>query len=87
MSILTVIIQSTIVNSIFYLIAIGWGTTLQNIDKNIVTNLLIVGGSLYLLQLAKSYSESDSTSYPVVFNVFLIAEYCILLIYNRIKTK
>jgi len=39
---------------------------------------MIVGGSLYLVQLAKTYSESDTRSYPIVFNSILIIEYIVL---------
>ena len=43
---------------------------------------MIVGGSLYLVQLAKTYSESDTRSYPIFFNVVLIVEYIILCFIN-----
>lgn len=39
---------------------------------------MIVGGSLYLVQLARTYSENDIRSYPIFFNSILIIEYIIL---------
>lgn len=82
LSILTIICSSTVVNSIFYLIAIGWGTTMQQMEKNTITNVMIVGGSLYLLQLAKTYSQNDQSIFPVIFNLALASEYAVLLVLN-----
>jgi hypothetical protein len=82
LSILTVICSSTIINSLFYLISLGWHTTLQHIDRNSITNVMIVGGSLYLLQLAKNYSNYDENIFPVVFDFALVIEYAVLLWIN-----
>jgi len=79
LSILTVICSSTIINSLFYMISLGWGTTLHSIERGIVTNVMIVGGSLYLLQLAKNYSGQEQSLFPVIFDSFLAIEYTILL--------
>ena len=55
---------------------------MQSMNKNTITNVMIVGGSLYLVQLAKQYSENDPTSYPILFNSILVIEYLILLRIN-----
>jgi hypothetical protein len=60
---------------------------MQDIKKNIITNVMIVGGSLYLVQLAKTYSESDIRSYPIIFNAILIIEYIILCKINYQSTN
>ena len=44
-----------------------------------MTNLMIVGGSLYLLQLAKNYSNYDENMFPIVFEMVLGIEYLYLL--------
>lgn len=79
MSILTVICSSTILNCMFYLISIGWCTTTQGIERQAITNVMIVGGSLYLLQLAKNYSSYDDNMFPIVFEMILGIEYVVLL--------
>jgi len=43
---------------------------------------MIVGGSLYLLQLAKNYSDYDASVFPVVFEFALMLEYIILFCIN-----
>lgn len=40
---------------------------------------MIVGGSLYLLQLAKNYSSYDDNMFPIVFEMILGIEYVVLL--------
>lgn len=79
MSILTVICSSTILNCMFYLISLGWCTTVQGIERQAITNVMIVGGSLYLLQLAKNYSNYDENMFPIVFEMVLGIEYVVLL--------
>jgi len=48
---------------------------------------MIVGGSLYLVQLAKTYSESDIRSYPILFNSILVIEYVILCRINYVSAN
>jgi hypothetical protein len=78
MSILTVICSSTILNCMFYLISLGWCTTVQGVERQAITNVMMVGGSLYLLQLAKNYSNYDENMFPVVFEMILGVEYLVL---------
>lgn len=51
-------------------------------EKNTITNVMIVGGSLYLLQLAKTYASNDQSVFPVIFNLALASEYVVLLCIN-----
>jgi len=60
---------------------------MQTIQKNTITNVMIVGGSMYLIQLAKTYSESDMSSYPILFNSILIIEYIILCRVNYVSAS
>ena len=82
MSILTVICSSTVLNGLFYLVSLGWGTTVQQIERNVLTNVMIVGGSLYLLQLAKNYSQYDQSIFPSLFDFALLLEYMVLFYIN-----
>ena len=51
-------------------------------DKNIVSNVMIIGGSLYLIQLVKLYTESGNSN--LLINLLLVGGYFILL---RVMTK
>jgi hypothetical protein len=86
LSILTVICSTTLINAVFYLIALGWSTTFFNIDRNQVTNVMFVGGSIYLLQLAKNYSDYQQSLFPVIFGLVLFLEYSYLLYINLKST-
>lgn len=57
LTILTVICFQTVVNCLLYLLSHGWCSTYQYVDRSIITNVMIIGGSLYLLQLANNYSN------------------------------
>ena len=52
LSVITVICFNTILCCLFYLLSIGWNITMFRIKRNQLTNLVFVGGSLYLAQLA-----------------------------------
>ena len=43
---------------------------------------MIVGGSLYLLQLAKNYSSYDQSIFPIIFDFGLLIEYMVLFYIN-----
>lgn len=78
LSILTIICYATIVNGIFYVMCRGWGTTISSLNRVIITNLMMIGGAIYLLELAKSYSsDSDSTS-ETLFELVLTLFYFFL---------
>lgn len=51
------------------------------VDRSIVTNVMIIGGSLYLLLLAKNYSSTQTTNkFSVIFEFVLGAEYLVLMV-------
>jgi hypothetical protein len=56
--VLTSILSNTIINCIFYMMCEGWNITRFTLDRNVVTNTVIVGASLYLIMLAKDYSAN-----------------------------
>lgn len=82
LTILTVICFQTVVNCMFYLMSHGWCTTVQYVERNVITNVMIIGGSLYLLQLANNYSSQSSGQniFPMIFEMVLGLEYLLLLI-------
>jgi hypothetical protein len=82
LQILVEICSSTVVNCIFYLICLGWCSTISHVERNTISNVMIVGGSLYLLQLAKSYSSEDKSLFPIMFNFILGVEYLVLFYIN-----
>lgn len=69
LSVITVICFNTIVCCIFYLMSLGWNITIFRIERSQLTNLILVGGSLYLVQLARNYSNTQK----VITFLFLIA--------------
>jgi hypothetical protein len=50
--VLTLILSNTIVNCLFYMMGHGWCITIFAVNRNIVTNTVIVGAAIYLLMLA-----------------------------------
>lgn len=56
LSVITVICFNTILCCIFYLLSLGWNITMFRIKRSQLTNLVLLGGSLYLVQLAQNYS-------------------------------
>ena len=81
-SMVTVICTATLVNTLIYMYSFGWQITqFNNIDKQQWSNIMIVGGSLYLLNLAKNYSSDDNGTQvmQILFQLFLVVEYFILL--------
>ena len=82
LSILTVICYATIINGLFYMMCKGWGTTLSLVNKTIITNLMIIGGAIYLLQLAKSYSNNNDSNSAIFFELAIVGLYSILFRIN-----
>ena len=68
LSVITVICFNTIISCIFYQMSLGWNITIFRIERNKLTNIIVIGGSLYLVQLARNYSQ-DSTIIPFLFLV------------------
>ena len=52
LEVLTKILSNTVINCLFYCLGCGWGVTIFEVNRNIITNTVIIGGSLYLLMLA-----------------------------------
>ena len=77
LSVITVICFNTILLVLFYLMSLGWNITMFRIKRNQLTNMILVGGSLYLVQLAKDYSQ-NSFMIPFMFSIALFLEYAIL---------
>lgn len=77
LSVITVICFNTILCCIFYLLSLGWNITMFRIKRNQLTNLVFVGGSLYLAQLAQNYSQT-STIIPFLFAIGMLIEYTVL---------
>lgn len=77
LSVITVICFNTILMCLFYLMSLGWNVTMFRIKRNQLTNLILVGGSLYLVQLARDYSQ-NSFMIPFLFSIALFLEYFIL---------
>jgi hypothetical protein len=84
LEVLTLIISNTITNSLFYMMGHGWCITVFNITRPVITNTVLIGGSLYLLMLAKDYSSSESSSFAIFFTLSLMTMYvCIQLACTR----
>jgi len=74
LSVVTVICFNTLLCCIFYLMSLGWNITMFRIKRTQLTNLIFVGGSLYLVQLAQDYATSESVI-PFLFAIALFFEY------------
>ena len=77
LSVITVICFNTIICCIFYLMSLGWNITIFRIERNQLTNLILVGGSLYLVQLARNYSQT-STIIPFLFLIGMSLTYAVI---------
>lgn len=86
LSVITVICFNTILCCILYLLSLGWNITMFRIKRSQLTNLILVGGSLYLVQLAQNYSQS-STIIPFLFAIALLFEYAILALVTIRNTR
>ena len=78
-AILIQILAITLINTLFYLMSHGWNITFFNIQRNMVTNVFMVGGSLYILMLAKQYTEDSGSSIQGFFTVIMIIVFASLL--------
>lgn len=82
MSILTVICANTFINCLFYIMAKGWQTTLFNVERKLVTNMMMVGGAIYLLELASNYQNGSGGAMGTFLNLVTGGLYSALLIIN-----
>lgn len=48
LSVVTIICFNTFICCIFYMISVGWNVTIFRIERGNLTNVIIVGGTLYL---------------------------------------
>ena len=64
------------------MISVGWGITYFTVQRSEITNVMIVGGSIYLLELAKNYSSFNESKFPVFFYFSICFEYLILYYFN-----
>lgn len=78
LEVLTLILSNTMINSLFYCVSCGWCVTIFCVNRNMISNAVIIGGSLYLLMLAQDYSTTESTVFTIFFTCCLLAEYMIL---------
>lgn len=76
--VLTLILSNTIINCLFYMISTGWCITVFTLNRNMVTNTVMVGGLIYLLMLAKDYSSNESTTFAIFFTIVLMMVYICL---------
>jgi hypothetical protein len=84
-SILTVILGNSMINSTFYLLSTGWCTTVFEIDRNRITSVVVVFGSIYVSLLAQSYSRNDNDFLSLLINLVLCGIYISLLRICRLK--
>lgn len=67
LSILTVICFNTWIAALMYMIAVGWTTTIMQLDRTKMSNMVFIAGAVYLSELAGTYAQTqESTQLQVV---------------------
>lgn len=82
--ILLSILSVTFFNSLFYFISHGWNITtfdMYRTNRAVCTNVFILGASLYLLMLAKSYTSDGGAAVQSLFILVMISVYGALCYY------
>jgi len=72
------VLATTLINSIFYLLSLGWCAKFFMLPRPVANNVILLGASLYMLILAKDYFD-DQVSVYTFFTIAIMMVYAYLL--------